>query len=64
MYCTKGFTISAEILFLAIVNPNTVNIILNSSPKCLSLFVTFGYLAKVLNFYTPCPTKKSRSIPN
>lgn len=53
MYWTKGLTISAEILFLAMVKPKTVNIILNSSPKCFSLSVTLDSFIIWVNFSTP-----------
>jgi len=53
IYCTRGLTISADILFLAMVNPNTVNIILNSSAKCLSLAVVLFYRIIAVNLSTP-----------
>lgn len=63
MYWTRGLTISAEILFLAMVKPKTVKIILNNSPKCLSLWVTLDSFIICVNLSTPWLTKNYLSMP-
>lgn len=64
IYCTRGVTISADILFFARVNPKTVKIILNNSPKCFSLSVTLVSSTMAENFSTPWETRNCLSIPN